>query len=65
MPKLAVYELEASYLPLIDFRRYGLTGAEIDKKLNDRNIFLMNMSTFFAGTNDIKTFFRINLACNR
>ena len=49
----------------MDFRNYGLMGAQINKKLNDQNIFLMTMSTYFAGTSDIKTFFRVNLACNR
>lgn len=61
---LEVFGLEAGYLVLVDFKGYGLEGKEVMRRLEERNIFLTSMKTFFVECEDT-TLVRINIACNR
>lgn len=49
---------------LTDFRNYGLGGKEVNAMLNDNNIWLTSMKTFFVSGEET-TLMRVNIACNR
>jgi hypothetical protein len=46
-----VFDLESSYLVLLDFKEYSTTGKILQAKMNERNLFPMNMHTFMADEN--------------
>lgn len=65
LPKLTVFELEAGYLPLVDFKNYNIPGADIDSRLAKYNIFLGHMKIFYVEQKADTTLFRITIAMNR
>ena len=63
MPKLYVYDLECSYLCLVDFKEYGLRGKDLEEKFTGVDVCPTFTESFFVEEKP-RSMVRINLACN-
>ena len=64
LPKLYIYEMEASYLCLVDFKEYGLAGEELKEAFNKIDVCPALMGNFFVEKKP-RSLVRLNLACNK
>ena len=63
LPKIKLVEPESTYLLWLDFSEYGLTQAELDRRITDGARLWLNSGTIFGS--DGTGFQRINIACRR
>jgi cystathionine beta-lyase len=61
LPKIKLVEPESTYLLWLDFSEYGLTQAELDRRVTEGAKLWLNGGTMFGA--DGKGFQRINIAC--
>jgi len=61
LPKIHVNELEGTYLMWLDFNKYKLTDAELDKVMVEKAKLWVSNGTIFG--DEGKGFIRINIAC--
>ena len=61
LPKIKLVEPESTYLLWLDFSEYGLTQAELDRRITQNAKLWLNTGTLFG--DDGKGFQRINIAC--
>lgn len=64
LSKLYIYELEASYLCLVDFKEYGLAGEELKAAFDKVDVCPALMGNFFIEKKP-RSLVRLNLACNK
>ena len=63
LPKIKLVEPQGTYLLWLDFSEYGLTQAELDRRITENAKLWLNSGTIFGA--DGKGFQRINIACPR
>lgn len=63
IPKIIVYNLECSYLCMVDFKEYGLAGEELKKQFTSIDVCPTFMENAFVHIKPRSTV-RINLALN-
>jgi len=61
LPKIHVNELEGTYLIWLDFNKYGLTDAELDRVMVEKAKLWVSNGSIFG--DEGKGFIRINIAC--
>ena len=61
LPQVAVTKLEATYLPWIDVRAFGLTADELEEKLLKEAKVWLNSGSMYGS----EGYLRINIACPR
>ena len=63
IPKLFIYDLECSYLILVDFCEYGLKGKELEDAFSSVDVCPTFTAEFFVEQKP-RSLVRINIACN-
>jgi cystathionine beta-lyase len=61
LPKVKLIAPEGTYLLWLDFREYGLTQSELERKIEDEARLWLDSGTMFGAGGE--GFFRINIAC--
>lgn len=64
LPDLQIYDLECSYLMMVDFKKYNLAGAKLREKFIKVNLCPTFMQNCFFAEKE-RSVVRINLAINR